>query len=486
MHCSRASVSRRRPIDGRVALATCLLLLSQGAQASSEPRVHLPDGSRPPILDRLEIPPAVQTLAVSPDGNRAALAVALPATKGHDLSTEIRVYGIDGSVVVTPVQGHVRDLLFADDILFGILHRPAKRHEGDASLVSIDLASRKARREMRLPPSARDIESWDGGRLLLVAARNEIRTITLPLLRSGPLYRVPGENLSIAAPGGTRILIGQDAALLLVDLADPQERESMPIRERLATSAPIVSLAMTTDGAGGLAGLADGRVVALTLSPLALEEVGSGLVVSRHTPSRLPSQTPPPVAAPAPTPAPPRPEPPAPAPPRARAPAQAPVTLEPAIDSAERPQPAAPPREEPPVLDPAPAAPEPPASEQTAPEPLAVAPAPVAVSEAHVAPDEKRDEEQAGAQLRGRIDGPAARQVVAVVAHGPDSLLREAARVAPDDDGRWAMRGLAPGRYRIQLDGGGARALVTQPPFRQVQVTDAGAIVVDFRVMRAF
>jgi hypothetical protein len=413
----------------------------------------------------VELPPEVQALAVSPDGNRAAVAAVLPATKGRELSAEIRVYGIDGSVVVTPVQGQVRDLLFAADVLFAILHRPAKRHEGDAYLVSVDLASRKAKRELRLPPSARGIESWGGGRALLVPARNEIRTITLPLLRSGPLYRVPGENLSVAVLGGTRILIGQDAALLLVDLADPQQRESMPIRERLATPAPVVSLAVTGDGASGLAGLADGRVVALTLAPLTLDEVGSGLVVSRHTPTEA---VPAPVQAPV----------------RATAAVEqeprSPVESTPVVEPPPALEPVAAPREEPLALEPPPPAPEPPAEE----------PASVAEPETHVAPDEaqegEQDEEQEGAQLRGRIDGPGATQVVAVVALGPDNLLREAARVAPGEDGRWVMRELAPGRYRIQLDGGGARALITQPPFRHVEVTDTEAIVVDFLVVRAF
>jgi len=365
--------------------------------------------------------------------------------------------------VVTPAQGQVRDQLFVDDVLYGILHRPAKRHEGDTSLVSIDLAERKVRREMRLPPSARGIESWDGGRLLLVPSRNEIRTITLPLLRSGPLYRVPGENLSVAVVGGTRILIGQDAALLLVDLADPQERDSMPIRERLATPAPVVSLAVTGDGAGGLAGLADGRVVALTLAPLALDDVGSGLVVSRQAPTR-PIPSPPPVTPPVVELPPPAPEQPAPEPPAPEPPA---------------PEPPAPEQSTPELPVPEQPVPEPPA-----PEPPGERPEPVAVP--HLDPAEEQDEEQEGVQLRGRIDGPGATQVVAVVALGPDNLLREAARVAPDDDGHWVLRGLEPGRYRIQLDGGGTRVLITQPPFRHVKLGDAGTIVVDFRVVRAF
>ena len=268
-----------------MALLVCLSALSPGSPASLPARVYLPGEASPPILERLELPQELQALALAADGRRAALATAQPSSKPSEPAADIRVHGMDGSVVLTPVQGQVRDLLFVEHSLFAILHRPAKRHEGETILASIDLDARKARRELRLPASARGIESWGAGGALLVASRNEIRTITLPSLRSGPLYRVPGENLCVASLGGSRVLIGQGAALLLVDLADPQARESMPVRERLDAPSPVVSLAVTPDGGRGYAGLGDGRVVAVTLGPLAFDEVGSGLVVSGRRPA---------------------------------------------------------------------------------------------------------------------------------------------------------------------------------------------------------
>jgi hypothetical protein len=73
-------------------------------------------------------------------------------------------------------------------------------------------------------------------------------------------------------------------------------------------------------------------------------------------------------------------------------------------------------------------------------------------------------------QVSGRITGPALGSVVAVVLLGPDSIVRQAARVVPEADGSWLARDLAPGRYRVLLDGGGQRVVVTSPPYLQVEV----------------
>ena len=57
-----------------------------------------------------------------------------------------------------------------------------------------------------------------------------------------------------------------------------------------------------------------------------------------------------------------------------------------------------------------------------------------------------------------------------MVLYGPNNILREAARVSASDDGSWTADGLEPGRYRLQLDGGGQRVLVTRPPFLLLDV----------------
>jgi hypothetical protein len=89
-------------------------------------------------------------------------------------------------------------------------------------------------------------------------------------------------------------------------------------------------------------------------------------------------------------------------------------------------------------------------------------------------------------QVRGRITGPALAEVVAVVLHGPDDVLREAGRVRPAADGAWEIDGLAPGLYRVHLDGGGARVLITEPRFLILRI-EAGrpATAPDLRVLRS-
>jgi hypothetical protein len=60
---------------------------------------------------------------------------------------------------------------------------------------------------------------------------------------------------------------------------------------------------------------------------------------------------------------------------------------------------------------------------------------------------------------------------VAVVFLGPDNVLREAARAIPSDR-RWEIEGLEPGRYRVQIDGGGSRVLITEPPFLILDIAE--------------
>jgi hypothetical protein len=59
---------------------------------------------------------------------------------------------------------------------------------------------------------------------------------------------------------------------------------------------------------------------------------------------------------------------------------------------------------------------------------------------------------------------------------GPDNVLREAKRITPESDGSWSASALPPGKYRVQLDGGGDRVLVTDPPFLMVDVEKSGTV----------
>jgi hypothetical protein len=88
-------------------------------------------------------------------------------------------------------------------------------------------------------------------------------------------------------------------------------------------------------------------------------------------------------------------------------------------------------------------------------------------------------------QIWGRISGPAAGQVEAVVVMGPDNILNEATRVRPATDGTWSVAGLDPGRYRVQLAAADGRVLVTDPPFAWLEVEAESRIQApDIRVLR--
>jgi hypothetical protein len=71
--------------------------------------------------------------------------------------------------------------------------------------------------------------------------------------------------------------------------------------------------------------------------------------------------------------------------------------------------------------------------------------------------------------VSGAVTGPSRAEVEAVVILGPDNLLREAARVAPDGDGRFRTA-LPPGSYRVVAAGKGGRVLICDPPYVTIRV----------------
>ncbi len=391
-------MSRRRT-SPRTQYAALLLLVACPA----------PGLSGVPVLDTLQLPAEVQAVATSSDGTRAA--VALPPAPGRGSPrTLLRLHSIDNAEALTiKIGGLVRDLLFSDDdsSIYVLEHRPAKRGGGQSFLLRIDLSDLKIEKRLRLPPTARGIEPWSAGPSLLIPARNEIRTISLPLLRSGPLFRVPGENLCVAVAGGSRVLIGQETALLVVDLSDPQGREGMPVRRRVATRAPVVSIDVDDGGLRAVARLADGSQLSLSLDKIEPAE----------------EKTVPPVAAEAPPP--------------------------------------------PPVAP-----------------PVAAAPEPARAAEEETVEVQVEVQSQVQVQVQGTIHDAPDDLPISVVFLGPDNLLREAARIRADSAGRWQASGLAAGRYRVQLDAGGARALITDPPFRTLEIGEPAGptLTADFRV----
>jgi len=458
------------------------LVLLRLASPAVAAELRLPDSLPPQLLQGLDLPSDVQSIAL---GAGAAVAFAVPRERhGRIGSTvEIRDERIERTRIDLDLR--VRDLIWlSDGRLLGIGFRAARRTQGEAFLLVWDPARDRFKRLMRLPPTARDLAYGNRPDLLMLTARDELRTIRLPLLRSGPLFRVLGDNRSVAVLQGSHVLIGQSQALLLVDLNDRQSREQMPVRERVAVDSPIEQLSAAIDGNGALAGMLDGSVQRVLLDPLRLTDDGEGQLVSAFLASssdaqrRAASSTPDPAKLTTPRP----PDPGTPelqvAPPSAEeqppvereptTPVEEPVALEKAQTEPKQAQPPAP------APRPAPATPQ---------------PSPVTTSDPGVEEEPARVEAtpptDKDAPIHGRLSGPGSSAVIAVVAFGPDSVLREAARIIPSEDGTFNFDTLPAGRYRIQLDGGGGKVLVSDPAVHIVDLKVDSRLSIEFRVLQA-
>jgi hypothetical protein len=424
-------------------------------------RIHLAGGVQPAVLALLDLSGGVTAVAFAPDGNQAALASPDPKNEKRTL---FRLYTVgQPEPAQMSLPGVVRSLLFARDgvAVFAILYRPAKKRLGDAELLRISVAEMKSKSIMRLPPTSAALDYWAAKDSLLIPSRNEIRTVRVTGLRSGPLYRVPGYNLAIASLAASDVvLIGREDGLMLIDLGDPPGEEAMPVRESVATPGPVVGLAASADGTAALARLPDGQLYDVALEPLSVSEAGSGAAVASLTKgtSRAPIEL-----APLPEPEP------------------AATTATTGKEAAKPPEPepsaaAVEERAPPPVVpvdEPAPAAPEPPAE---TPPPAQTETAP---------PAEPDWSESEAPQLWGRLTGPESAEVDEVVLLGPNNVLREAARVRPQG-GIWQAGGLEPGRYQVQLAAGGKKVLISEPRVALVEISETGSVEAPtFEVLRS-
>ncbi len=99
-------------------------------------------------------------------------------------------------------------------------------------------------------------------------------------------------------------------------------------------------------------------------------------------------------------------------------------------------------------------------------------PSPAEVTEAPA----RQESVGAPGMVFGVVTGPARAEVDAIVFLGPDNVLREAARVVPDGDGRFRTSPLPAGGYRIVAAGQGGHVLICDPPFIAIRVDSNGAV----------
>ena len=266
-----------------LALLACLLAAGSSRPAEDRGNVFALGDPAPAVLDALGPLDGLLALAVSADGTQAA--VAFEAQKADRSLVRLVSTTDPGPPRILEWPGQVRDLIYTPDgDLLGLVHRPAKRGDGETYLVRLEKS--KAKRMGRLPASASDLAHWSAERALLVACDNEIRTVLLDGLRSGPLFRITGENRAVESLGGSSvILVGRTDGIALVDLRDPPGREEMPARDFLETPAAVTALAASADGSEILARLEDGRTLGVDLRPLRFEERGESLALV--APARL-------------------------------------------------------------------------------------------------------------------------------------------------------------------------------------------------------
>ncbi len=394
-----------------------------------------------------------RAVAVGADG---AIAVAAFADGKRGERSTLRIAGESADGVETlELPGEVRALRFADGgrELLVILAKRSKRRPPETELFSIDLDSLRARRRLHLPHSAAAMTFWPARSALVVTARDEIRTFLLPDYNSGPLFRVPGDHRSIEPIADSTFAVATGPRVIVVDLTDDPTEDGLPIRATLDAGAVVEEVAVL----GATPRVAVRRE---GMEPTRLALPGSAFVAP-----------PPRVAEPDPD--------------------LVPESVASVVE----------PREEPPVAETvgtAATAAAPPIVAEIRDDPPRPAPATdlpdetaaaVAGEEtARVAPvDDVREEvvatspgpghgADADAAIRGRVSGEDLALVLAVVAYGPDNVVREAARVAPRSDGSYAFPDLAPGSYRVVLDGGGDRLIESEPPFQILRVGDDGGV----------
>jgi len=392
------------------------------ADASGEPPAFV-------ALPALPEPLASLSGGASPEAFAIAPGVAIVAVPSGEAGRSTLRARVRDRVVEFPAPGRVTALAVAPSGAWAIVRESDRKGvDRRASLVILDLEAGHVGRGAPVPVSAQGLALLPAGDAILVASTNEIRTFLLPSLTSGPLFRVPGQNVGIGPTTSPTVwVVAQPERVGLLDVSQPQGREGLALAE--TAPAPVPLRALFADGEGGI---------------LAVGQTGDAWRVEVRLAKRAAGE-PPPIPDPVPLPVPHE------VPPAAPPPVPPPAV---AVESE-----AAPPPSEAPVPTPLPP-PVPAPSPEPTPTPTPT-PAPV---------------QAPPGSLTGVLSGPAVTGVAAIVALGPDNVLKEAARVAPAADGSFRFDGLAPGSYRLVASGASGRVVLCDPPYLSVRLDGSQAV----------
>jgi len=314
----------------------------------------------------------------------------------------------------------------------------------EVDLVPVDLAAARASAEIRLPDTARGLAVSPDGTTAFVVGRDEVRTFRLPELTSGPMYRVPGENVGVRPlDDGCHLLLVQVSAVGLVDLRAQQGREGLALARTGDAPVSLRAVMSSTPDGVPIALSDDGTVTRIEVPPAPEPTVVAG---------DESGATPEPAAA-------------------AAAAAAAGSPPEPPIEIRTQVEP--PPVIELPAAETAPVAPPP---EVASPPTGRAVPPEVAPPTESEPPSAAAATSGGPGTLSGAVEGAERRSVAAIVILGPDSILKEAARVSLDAAGRFTVRSLSPGAYRVVAAGVGGRVLICDPPYITVRVGPEGPV----------
>ena len=349
-------------------------------------------------------PPAVSALGADSEIEAFALGTASPIAvvsigSTGDVPVSALRFARGGEPPRTvPLAGKLVGLVVAGDggACYAVVRMSGKKGiVRTVELLRIDLRTERVSSFATLPMTTVGLAITSDGATVLVAAKDEIRTFSIPAVASGRLYRVAGENVGVSAIQGTSYaVVAQRFRVGLVDLSAQQGRDGLEFKEEAAAPAPLRGL-LSSAGEGGPVAQGDG-----------------GLAWRVHV-GDLPPEPPPPP----------------------------------------------PPEVVPPETPPPP-------------------PPPVRVEPTPSAPEETARREIPGepGTVSGLLTGPAAAEVAAVVFLGPDNILREAARVVPDESGRYNAPPLPAGSYRIVAAGKEGRVLVCNPPYISIRLGSSSAV----------
>jgi hypothetical protein len=482
--------------------------------APAEPRGDLPEG------------PVTLGLQAYADGERLLVLRKPVAESGKERGRK------DGLSLIVDVRGTAPKRLHQipfdgepyaiainpdDRRAYVLARRPAPGGNPEAGrswIHEIDLEEGRLLGSAQISPAPSGIVVQPDGRRLFVTVANRIQSFTTGPLISSWHYRSPGPNRDLVIrPGDGTLCVARGEEVALFDPAAIAARGDADRRARTDDSSTVVrlpfearALDLSEDGRvaavlgndrlayldcvtqaliwpvdppPGLAGAAQVSTLAFPAAGgdlvMALFPAGEVLGFRTPAPAQAPRVEPPPSEASVP-PALFGPHAPEPAPAETRR-AETASTYEPAAAP-----PTAPPVAAPPPAAPPPAAPRAAAPSSTAP-PAAVAPSePSSEVPAPSTPSTPEPGPQEPAALSGRIEGDRSR-VEAIVLYGPNSIVKEFARVRPGADGAWKAALPPPGVYRLVPVAGVPTPLPASPPFLTVKVAAGeGLSGLDFEI----